>query len=158
MISSRLTDLSGKLMSELWELFGKLSRRWEFFLANRNSISLSRSRGNVKGGSRGGGSCDGDESDESDETGVADPHENLKIPYSVQIGWLINKIVLFDRKPSTNIWLGKRFHLGDRVLVSLGSRPKSNLTRATSGANKVTNKIGLRQTGRIFQKCAYSYQ
>lgn len=71
-------------MSELCELFGKLSRRCVFLLSNRNSISVSRSRGNAGGGSRGGsgrlsgGLFEGDESDESDDTGVADPHENLR--------------------------------------------------------------------------------
>lgn len=77
-----LTDLSCKLTSELCELFGKLSRRCAFFFANRNSISVSRSRGRAGGGSRGGGSCDGDESDdESDDTGVAEPHENLSTKF-----------------------------------------------------------------------------
>lgn len=71
-------------MSELCELFGKLSRR-AFLLSNRNSISVSRSRGSAGGPSRGGGGLivdglfDGEESDESDDTGVADPHENLQI-------------------------------------------------------------------------------
>lgn len=38
---------------------------------------MRRSRGRFGGGSRGGRSWEGDDSEESDETGVAEPHENL---------------------------------------------------------------------------------
>lgn len=73
-----LTALSGRLISELCELLGKLSRRCAFLLAKRYSISVRRSSGSAGGAPRGGGaSCAGVESDESDDTGVADPHENL---------------------------------------------------------------------------------
>lgn len=70
-------------MSELCELFGKLSRRCAFLLSNKYSISVSRSSGSAGGASRGGAALvgtalfDGEESDESEEMGVADPHENL---------------------------------------------------------------------------------
>lgn len=86
--------MSGRLISELCELFGKLSRRCAFLLSNRYSISVSRSRGSAGGASRGGGGglvvgglFVGEESDESDDTGVADPHENLNINNNTVEHW-----------------------------------------------------------------------
>lgn len=83
-----LTALSGRLISELCELLGKLSRRCAFLLAKRYSISVRRSSGSAGGAPRGGGaSCAGVESEESDDTGVADPHENLHKHKTIIITW-----------------------------------------------------------------------